>query len=79
MSQTLQTDVMSDIDIESPPSIHWKPKHIIQNILKRIKFRLSKILLPVRNFYLSKQKTTQMTSTTHQNKSILVYNIQTFC
>jgi hypothetical protein len=65
MSPNVQTDALSDIDINSPPAINREPKIPFKNILKRIKCRLS-------NFYLSKQKMTPMTSTTHQNKSILM-------
>jgi hypothetical protein len=73
ISPTVQTDALSDIDIDSPPDIRRelknpRPTHVQKNT----------IFWPGRNFFLSKQKVIPMSSTTHQNKSILMYKIQTF-
>jgi hypothetical protein len=80
ISPTVQTDMLSDIDIDSPPVIRWEPKnprptHVQKNPTS-----------PQQNFIagqkiLSEQAEgdTDEQCTTRQKKSILAYKIQTLC
>jgi hypothetical protein len=66
ISPTIQTDALSDIDIDYPPAIRRepknpRPKHVQKNLTSP-----SKILLSGRNVFLSKQQVIPMSSTTHQ-------------
>jgi hypothetical protein len=78
ISPTVQTDALSDINIDSPPAIRRaqknpRPTHVQNNPTSPQNF-----LLPGRNFFLIKQKVIHMSSATRQKKSIMAYKIQTF-
>jgi hypothetical protein len=78
-SPAMQADGVSDIDIDSPPTIRQERKCIIQKHTQKNKMSPQQNVIAGKKIYLSKLKKAVMTSTTHQKKLILVYKIQTFC